>query len=159
MNKQINQDTPNPISPPQHSGIFVSGLPAYSSKEKLTEIFSQFGEISYVRIFSKKDKNRIKGFAKIKFFTSEQSFRALTTRKKLSYESRTLKISALKTQSKLEKSWSGNKKLAYVHNIPYKTSKAQLLRLLKSEFVPVKKVIRIIKRKIENCIDPFFRIF
>ena len=37
-----------------NNGIFVAGLPVYSSKPKLAEIFGRFGEIKFIRIFSKK---------------------------------------------------------------------------------------------------------
>ena len=36
------------------SGIFIAGLPVFSSKPKLIEIFGKFGEIKFVRIFSKR---------------------------------------------------------------------------------------------------------
>jgi RNA recognition motif-containing protein len=128
-------------------GIFISGLPAYTSKEKLTQLFSQFGKISHVRIFSKREKNGVKGFAKIKYDSVEEAQNALKSSKKLKYENKLMKLTELKPQSKLEKEWVVKKKLLAVYNLPYETSKNELFTFLKKSGVPIRKVMRMLKEK------------
>lgn len=129
-------------------GIFVSGLPIYSNKDKLRAIFSQFGEVKFVRIFSKKNGRKNQSFAKIKFESEFSVRQALKFSDKLRYEDRYMHINELKSQTKLEKTLcSKNKKIIYVNNLPSRCKKKEILDHLIYNGIPAKKVIRIFKRK------------
>jgi RNA recognition motif-containing protein len=135
----------NPTKPSQ--GIFVSGLPIYSCKDKLRSIFSQFGAIKFVRIFSKKQGRKNQSFAKIKFEDPMSVLAALRYSEKLKYEDRFMNISELKSQSKLEKTLHTSKNVVFVNNLPEKPRKAEIVDCLKQYGIPAKKVIRVIKKR------------
>lgn len=128
-------------------GIFVSGLPVYSCKNKLRTIFSQFGEVKFVRIFSKKQGRKSQSFAKIKFENEESVKKALKFSEKITYEEKFITITELKSQSKLEKSLQKNKNIVFVDNLPEKPKKHEIVNCLLYRGIPAKKVIRIIKKK------------
>ncbi|KAH7512885.1 hypothetical protein FEM48_Zijuj12G0137700 [Ziziphus jujuba var. spinosa] len=52
------------------STILVKGFPFSTTDERLAEVFSQFGEITEVKIVKNKDSNKSKGFGFVTF-TSE----------------------------------------------------------------------------------------
>lgn len=136
----MNQDS-------QIQGIFVSGLPVYCCKHKLTEVFSSFGEVKFVRIFSKKQGKKTQSFAKIKFTNIESVFACLQNPQPLYYQDKQMALSELKTQSKIEQSIYNSKSILFIENLPDKPSKPEISLFLSSKGVPVKKVVRIIKKK------------
>jgi RNA recognition motif-containing protein len=140
-------------------GIFVSGLPIYSCKNKLKTLFSQFGQVKFVRIFSKKQGRKNQSFAKIKFEDPKSVEIALQMSGRLQYEDRTVDITVLKSQSKLEKSLHNNKSIVMVENLPDKPKKQEILQWMVYNGIPAKKIIRIIKKKVvsQNVYEaPYF---
>ena len=56
--------------------IYVGGLSFQTTEETLKELFREFGDIDEITL-PRRDDNRIKGFAYIRFATPEQAQAAL----------------------------------------------------------------------------------
>jgi RNA recognition motif-containing protein len=66
-------------------GVFISGLPVYSCKDEIEYLFSRFGQVKYVRIFSHKSGKKNQSFAKVKFENEESVALAIKQSDKLWY--------------------------------------------------------------------------
>lgn len=126
--------------------IFVTGLPKYLDKELLSSYFRSFGEIHFIRIFTKENnQGKTEGFAKIKFKDREaliKSTRFLTH----NIGELVVKVRELKTQAELESQISKKSRLLYVTNVHYGTKKAEFKKFIIPK-VGARRVVRMIKNK------------
>lgn len=126
--------------------IFVTGLPKYLDKELLSTYFHSFGEIHFIRIFTKENnQGKTEGFAKIKFKDREgllKSTRSLTH----TIGELVVKVRELKTQAELESQISKKSRLIYVTNVHYGTKKAEFKKFIIPK-VGARRVVRMIKNK------------
>jgi RNA recognition motif-containing protein len=56
--------------------LFVGGLPWAVNDQKLEEIFSQYGKVTYSKVITDKYSGRSKGFGFIEFETDEEADKA-----------------------------------------------------------------------------------
>jgi hypothetical protein len=111
-----------------NNGIFVAGLPVYSSKSKLAEIFGCFGQIKFIRIFSKKAGKKTQSFAKIRYADPQVHEEILKSSALITYEGKPISITELQPPSKTCKvqiaAHQSNENLIVIQNIPQNITKA-----------------------------------
>lgn len=131
-------------------GIFVSGLPVYSSKEKLEEIFKKFGELKFIRIFSRKSGKKTQSFAKIRFENSEVHETILKKHQQIIYDKKPIIISELQPPSSntiVQSLAAGNQdNIAVIMNIPERTMKVELKEALKANNLDRINIIKMVEK-------------
>jgi RNA recognition motif-containing protein len=72
--------------------IYVGNLSFRASEEQLTDLFSQFGEVSSAKIITDKFTGRSKGFAFIEMSDDSAAQRAIDALNEKEFQQRNLKV-------------------------------------------------------------------
>lgn len=59
------------------SKLYVGNLPYKTNQEDLTQLFSKFGEVTFVRIITDKESGRSRGFGFVEMSTLESAQEAI----------------------------------------------------------------------------------
>ena len=57
--------------------LYVGNLPYRTNQEELTELFSQYGEVTFVRIITDRESGRSRGFGFVEMSTPESAQEAI----------------------------------------------------------------------------------
>lgn len=72
--------------------IYVGGLPYAATEEKLSEIFSQYGEVTSAKVITDRDTGRSKGFAFVEMSDTESARKAIAELHEAELDGRTLTV-------------------------------------------------------------------
>ena len=57
--------------------LFIGGLPFATTEDDLREAFSEYGEVTYVKIITDRDTGRSRGFGFVEYGTDEDGNKAI----------------------------------------------------------------------------------
>lgn len=80
--------------------IYVGGLPYAATQEQLTEIFSQYGEVTSTQIINDRETGRSKGFGFVEMADDESAKRAIAELNEAELGGRTLTVNEARPQER-----------------------------------------------------------
>lgn len=87
--------------------IYVGGLSYHTTKEGLTEVFTQFGTVNDVYIITDRETQQSKGFAFVEMENDEEAVKAMQELNGAKLDGRTLTVN--EARNKEERSFNGNR--------------------------------------------------
>lgn len=73
--------------------LFVGGLPFSTTEDELKDAFTQFGNVTYVKIITDRETNRSRGFGFVEFESDDEGKTAIDGMDNKEFGGRTIHVS------------------------------------------------------------------
>ena len=80
--------------------LFIGGLPFSTTEDELKEGFTQFGNVTYVKIITDRETGRSRGFGFVEFETDDEGKAAITGMDNKEFNGRTIHVSEARERVK-----------------------------------------------------------